>query len=96
MFLLPDAVFYLVALAWRQFLKKVLKSLTGDCLSLSVIETGRCWSNIYYPLSTLLIEVCSVERLHFSNFLRIMGSQQDMSVKRDVAVSRRVFFFFFW
>lgn len=33
-----------------QFLKKVLKSLTGDCLL--VIETARCCYNIYYTLST--------------------------------------------
>lgn len=40
MFRLPDAIFYLVSLAWVQFLKKVLKSLTGDRLLLLVVKTA--------------------------------------------------------
>lgn len=56
-----------VSLVWIQFLKKVLKSLTGDCLS--VIETARCWSNLYYPLSTLLIKVAWLKDYIFQTSL---------------------------
>ena len=77
-----------------QFIKKVLKSLTGDCLL--VVDIARCRYNIYYPLSTLLIKASPVERLHFSNFHEIMGGQSDVSVRGGVGVSRRGMLFFFF